>query len=182
MTIQQFIMYKYCPLCSKKITKKSENLFICNFCGFHLYENPRPTNGLIAENKKGEILLVKRKDNPKKGFWDVPGGFVEIGETLEESFIREIREELGDEPKNLFYLTSTADRYLYKGINYHTICFLFTGKVNPKKIKVHDDITEIKFFPKNKIPYDRIAFAGVKVGLKLYLSSPNQPEKTPKTK
>ena len=149
--------YLFCLRCSKRITKKSESLYICNSCDFHLYENPRPTNGLIAENKKG--------------FWDVAGGFVDIGETLEESFLREIQEELGVEVQNLQYLTSTADRYLYKETNYHTICFLFTGNVDQKKIVAHDDISEIKFFPKNKIPYDRIAFAGIKTGLKLYLYS-----------
>ena len=174
-------MFTFCPSCSKKITKKSENLFICEYCDFHLYENPRPTNGLIAENENGEILLVKRKDHPKKGYWDVPGGFVDPEETLEESFQREIKEELNAEVKNLKYLTSTVDRYLYKGINYHTICFIFTGKVDQNKITVHDDITEIKFFPKNKIPFDGIAFVGVKKGIKFYLSALKQSNPTPKS-
>jgi len=124
-----------------------------------------------VQNEKGEILLVRRKHKPKKGFWDVPGGFVDFGETLEESFQREIQEELGVKPKNLCYLLSTADRYLYKGINYHTLAFLFTGTVNRKKIKVHDDITEVKYFPKNKIPFNRIAFEGVKRGIRYFLSN-----------
>lgn len=164
-------MYTFCPRCSKKLSKNSESLFICNNCGFHLYENPRPTNGLIAKNNKGEILLVKRKDEPKKGFWDIPGGFVEIEETLEESFHREIKEELGVEVKNLQYLVSTADRYLYKGANYHTLCFIFTGEVDVKNLKSQDDITEINFFPKDQIPFDQIAFEGVKKGIKFYLYS-----------
>src|SRR3990172_10134744 len=164
------VFFKYCPNCKAKI-KKSNRLIDCTSCGFRFYLNPVPTNGLIVQNEKGEILLVRRKSDPKKGFWDVPGGFVDIGETLEESFLREIQEELGVEVQNLQYLTSTADRYLYKETNYHTICFLFTGNVDQKKIVAHDDISEIKFFPKNKIPYDRIAFAGIKTGLKLYLYS-----------
>ncbi|OGK16689.1 hypothetical protein A2774_00105 [Candidatus Roizmanbacteria bacterium RIFCSPHIGHO2_01_FULL_39_12c] len=164
-------MYIFCPRCSKKIAKKSESLYVCNHCGFHLYENPRPTNGLIAENEKGEILLVKRKDDPKKGYWDLPGGFVDMGETLEESFQREIKEELGVKVKNLKYLTSTADRYLYKGINLHTICFIFTGKLKGKELKIRDDISGFQFFPKDKIPFKRIAFTGVKKGIKYYLSS-----------
>lgn len=175
-------MYKYCPNCSHKLTKKSKNLFICNNCGFHLYENPRPTNGLIAENEKGEILLVKRLYPPKKGFWDVPGGFADIEETMEESLKREIREELGVELNNLRYFTSTVDRYLYKGMNYYTLCFHFTGNVNSKKIIPHDDISEVKFFPKDKIPFNRIAFEGVKTGLKMYLSSFHQSESTKNSK
>ena len=164
------VFFKYCPNCKAKI-KKSNRLIDCTSCGFRFYLNPVPTNGLIVQNEKGEILLVKRKSNPKKGFWDVPGGFVDFGETLEESFQREIQEELGVKPKNLCYLLSTADRYLYKGINYHTLAFLFTGTVNRKKIKVHDDITEVKYFPKNKIPFSRIAFEGVKRGIRYFLSN-----------
>lgn len=163
--------YIYCLRCSKQLTKKSESLYVCNNCGLHLYENPRPTNGLISENEKGEILLVKRKDNPKKGYWDVPGGFVDINETLEESMRREIKEELEVELRDLEYFTSTKDRYLYKGLNYYTLAFLFTGKVDSNKIIPRDDITEIKFFPKNKIPFSKLAFKGVKIGLIKYLSS-----------
>ena len=174
--------YLFCPRCSKRITKKSESLYICNSCDFHLYENPRPTNGLIAENEKSEILLVKRKDDPKKGYWDVPGGFVDPEESLEESFVREIKEELGVEPKNLSYFMSTPDRYLYKGVNYYTLCFLFTGKVNTRKITVNDEITEVNFFPKDKIPYERIAFKGVKIGLKKYLSSLDESKSSPEAK
>lgn len=174
--------YHFCPRCSKKLTKKSNSLYICTNCSFHLYENPRPTNGLIAENEKGEILLVKRKFDPKKGYWDIPGGFVNIGETLEESYVREIKEELGVIVKDLRYLTSTADRYLYKGNNYYTLGFIFTGNVEENKLQIHDDISEIKFFPGDKIPFDRIAFEGVKKGIKFYLSSFNQSNGSPKSK
>lgn len=175
-------VYRYCPNCSKKISKKSPNLYVCSHCNYHLYENPRPTNGLLVENENGEILLVKRKYKPKKGFWDVPGGFVDIGETLEESMLREIKEELGVKVKNLRYLISTPDRYLYKEVNYHTICFFFTGKVNTNDLKVKSDITEIKFFSKNNMPYDRMAFSGMKKAIKYYLSSLNQSNRSPKTK
>lgn len=174
--------YIFCPKCTHKLTKKSKNLFICKHCEFHLYENPRPTNGLIAENEKGEILLVRRLYPPKKGYWDIPGGFVDIGETLEESILREIKEELGVAVTKLRYLTSTSDRYLYKGINYHTLCFFFKGDIDSKKIIPHDDISEIKFFPKENIPFLRIAFEGVRRGIKQYLSSLHQTISTPESK
>ncbi len=164
--------YKYCPKCANRLTKKAENLFVCKNCGFHLYENPRPTNGLIAENDKGEILLVKRLHDPKKGYWDVAGGFVDFEETAEESIKREVKEELGVDLTDLRYFTSTADRYLYKGINYHTLCFFFIATIsNPKHLKASDDISEMKFFPKDQIPYKKIAFEGVKLAIKKYVTS-----------
>src|SRR4030067_2256524 len=44
-------------------------------------------------NRKGEILLLKRKEDPHAGFWGLPGGQIEFGEYLEEAIIREIKEE-----------------------------------------------------------------------------------------
>ena len=168
MTIKKI---NYCPNCAHKIDKQSDHLYICQLCSFHFYENPRPTNGLLVENEKGEILLVKRKIAPKKDFWDIPGGFVALDETIEESLIREIREELGANPKDIKYLTSLPDKYLYKGFHFHTLCFVFVGRVNTDELKPHDDISELKFFPKNKIPFRKIAFEGVKKSINIYLSS-----------
>src|SRR3990167_11236908 len=112
--------FKYCPNCKAKI-KMDDRLIDCALCGFHYYLNPAPTNGLILESEKGEILLVKRKVSPKKGYWDVPGGFIDFGENLEESLKREIKEELGIQIFNLKYFISVSVPYLYKGINYHTL-------------------------------------------------------------
>ena len=89
------MIFKFCPKCSGDLTRKSENLLVCQKCKFELYLNPKPTNAAILENEKGEILLVKRKIPPKEGFWDLPGGFVEVGESAEEAIVREVKEELG---------------------------------------------------------------------------------------
>ena len=167
-------MYIFCQKCSKKITKKTKNLFICNHCGFHLYENPRPTTAVIFTNDKEEILLIKRKKAPKKDYWDTPGGFVDLNETLEESVKREIKEELNIELKTFKYIGSYYGRYFYKGINYHTLCFAFAAKMPDKKVKTSDEISALKFFKKQEIPIDKIAFVEVKNVLKNYLSSFNQ--------
>ena len=181
--------FKYCPNCKAKIKLSNRpaspagRLIDCTFCGFHFYINPAPTNGLILENEKGEILLVKRKYPPKKGYWDIPGGFVDFGETIEESLRREIKEELEIDITDLKYFTSTADRYLFKGVDYHTLCFVFLGKfVGKKNLSPSDDIDEIKFFSKNNLPFDRLAFPGLIGVYKNYLSSFHQSNRSPKTK
>lgn len=175
-------MYTYCPRCGNKISKKQENLFICNSCGLHIYENPRPTTAVIFEDKEGKVLLVKRNKVPKKGYWDVPGGFIDLEETLEEGVRREIKEELNIKLKEFKYIGSYFGRYLYKGFNYHTLCFAFIAKLPDEKITTSNEISEVRFFPKQKIPLNRIAFIEVKNALKDYLSSFQHANRSPKTK
>src|SRR3954462_13276808 len=110
-------MYKFCPKCGHQADKKSEYLLVCPNCGYDFYINPAGTNAVIIENSKGEILLVTRKFDPMKGYLDLPGGFIEVGESLEESALRELKEELGIEILNVKYFGSYPDEYLYQGVN-----------------------------------------------------------------
>lgn len=165
-------MFTFCPNCGFKLENQKGRLINCKHCGFHFYIPPALTNAAILKNRKGEILLVKRKFDPKKDWWDLPGGFVEFDENLKKSASREIKEELGIEIKNLKYFTSTVDRYLYKNINYHTVCAIFTAQADDKKIKASDDVKEAKFFKKEDLPFEKIAFAGIKKALKDYSISP----------
>ena len=67
---------------------------ICDHCGFIDYHNPRVVVGAIPvfEDK---ILLARRAIEPRRGFWTVPGGFMEKGESLQEGAARETWEECG---------------------------------------------------------------------------------------
>ena len=91
MTLKSF-----CPFCQTRLIHKyveSRKRLYCSHCHIPIYENPVPATAAILINKKKEILLVKRKVAPKKGKWSLPGGFIEIGETPEESCLRELSEE-----------------------------------------------------------------------------------------
>lgn len=164
--------FKFCPNCKNKLKKISHRLVDCPSCSFHFYFNPVPTCALILENKNEEILLVKRKFSPKKGFWDLPGGFIDFKEKAEEAIIREVKEELSLTLKNLKFFGSYVGFYPYKGINYQPLCFFFYSKINNnqiKKIKTGDDAGEFIFFPKDKIPWKKLAFIDIKHALADYL-------------
>ena len=160
--------YKFCLKCASP-WKYEKNKFTCTNCGFVFFINPVPCVVLIIENDKDEILLVKRRHPPKAGTWDIPGGFMEPGETAEECAIREIKEELGVDLQNLKYLASYADRYEYKRVNYYTIGFEFSAQIKTLPKVAHDDISQFLFFSKHKIPYDKIGFASVAEGINKYL-------------
>lgn len=160
----------FCPFCSYKTTKKKENFFFCAKCKRHIYVNPRPTNALITQ-KKGHILFVKRKYPPQKGFWDLPGGFVDLGESFEESLRREVKEEIGvSKITKLKYFHSYAGHYYFEGKRYNTVCVIFTGNIEEQKITIGDDAAGIGWLSKRAMPYEQIAFASLKRAIKEYIS------------
>lgn len=65
---------------------------VCDSCGFIDYVNPRIVAGVVA-HRHGQILLCKRAIEPRMGFWTLPAGFMELGESVEEGACREAREE-----------------------------------------------------------------------------------------
>ena len=86
---------EYCSNCGK-LNKfgRIDNIkrYHCPSCGKIHYENPKPTATLVCP-KGNQILLVKRAFQPGKGFWGLPGGFVELNETPEIAAVRELKEE-----------------------------------------------------------------------------------------
>lgn len=111
--------------------------------------NTRPVtvDGLII--KEGKILLVKRDHEPYRGFWAIPGGFVELGETCEEAVLREVKEETGLQTKikKLLGVYSTPGRDPRQTI---TVAYLL--EVRGGKVKKSDEATEIGWFVLNNLP------------------------------
>lgn len=165
--------FKFCPKCKGDLKREKVNMYLCLSCGFEWYQNPIPCNGVILENQKGEILLIRRKWPPHKGKLDVPGGFVDLNENLEESVKREVKEELGVSIKNLkFFKSTNPDRYLFQGVNFHTMCFIYIGKIeDSKKLKALDDVGELVFFKKDKIPFEEIGFKSIAKVIREYITS-----------
>jgi ADP-ribose pyrophosphatase YjhB (NUDIX family) len=65
---------------------------ICADCGFVAYENPKIVVGSVVVSGD-KVLMCRRAINPRKGFWTLPAGYMELGETPEEGAAREAREE-----------------------------------------------------------------------------------------
>jgi len=88
---------KFCPECGEqlKLSVCDGRLRpICQSCGQIVYLNPLPSVAAIL-SLEGRVLLVRRNIEPGLGAWSLPGGFIEIGETVEEAMIREVHEETG---------------------------------------------------------------------------------------
>ena len=88
---------KFCNQCGapvKLLIPAGDHLprHVCDACGAIHYQNPRLVVGCVPDHE-GHILLCRRAIEPRRGYWTVPAGFMENGETLQEAAARESREE-----------------------------------------------------------------------------------------
>lgn len=164
-------IFKYCPKCTGKLVIDDKYILKCNKCGFNLYINPAPCNGVIIENNKGQIMLVKRKDDPKKGYWDLPGGFINPNESFAKSVKREIKEELNVEITLGKIIGVYADTYLFQDINIPTLGIVILAKLKSFNLKPSDDITSYKFFDKKDVLEQKLAFKSLKQGIGDYIKT-----------
>lgn len=105
----------------------------------------RPTVGcaIIVEHD-GKILLGERNKQNCNGFWVIPGGRVEFGETIEEAGIRELKEETGLDIEILKFIGHKE--IINAPGDYHRIVFFYLGRPISKELKVSDDLSNAGFF------------------------------------
>lgn len=117
------------------------------------YKSPKlTTDGVVLKDKK--ILLIKRKIQPFKDNWAIPGGHVEYNEKVEDAVIREIHEETGLKTriKELFGIYSDPKR----DPRGHVVTVVYLLEIEGGELKEGDDASEAKFFDFNNLP--KLAF------------------------
>ena len=107
--------------------KKNE----CRKCGWVYYQNPVSAVVSII-SFENQFLFLRRSKDPGAGKLDMPGGFVDFGETAEEALRRELREELMIESVELTYFTSAPNYYLYLNVPYQSLDFYFAATISSK--------------------------------------------------
>jgi ADP-ribose pyrophosphatase YjhB (NUDIX family) len=146
----------YCPHCATALELLSEHGTLrptCPACGFIWYRNPVPAAGVLLV-EDGKVLLVKRKFEPRAGAWCLPAGFMESGETPEETAVRELREETGLEARltGLFHVYAGFDDPRVRAV-----LILYGAERTGGVLTPGDDAIEADWFPLASPPAD-IAF------------------------
>ncbi len=120
------------------------------------YKIPSLTADIFIFDDDFNFILIKRKNDPYKDCWALPGGFVEYGESVETAAIREAKEEtsMDVELKNLVNVYSKPDR----DPRGHTITVAFTAKGDMSKRKADSDAKEIAIFSAENLDEIDIAF------------------------
>ncbi|WP_323737021.1 NUDIX hydrolase [Methanosphaera sp. ISO3-F5] len=119
------------------------------------YRNPALTVDTIIV-KDGQIVLIKRLNNPYMDHWAIPGGFVEYGEKVEDAAVREAKEETGldIELTKLVGVYSDPNR----DPRGHTVTVAFTAKIIGGSLKSDSDAKDAKFIEINKLKNLNLAF------------------------
>ena len=122
--------YKFCPICGQPtLQRQKNNSATCQTCGYSLYLNPTIGAAAVILDEKGRLLVVRRSKEPAKGTWHLPGGFTEVGETIEQAIAREVKEELNIDIEVKKYLFSIPNSYCYKNIEKYPLDFFFECKI-----------------------------------------------------
>ena len=103
--------------------------------------------------KRGPILLVERGGHPLKGYWSLPGGLVETGESLDEAVRREILEETGlrVKPLEMFGVFERIMKDARGRTEYHYLLFDYVCKVLAGKLKAADDVASVEWVPRERL-------------------------------
>lgn len=159
-------IFKHCPNCTSTNIEFPNNVrFLCHDCGFTYFHNIAAAVAVVfCHNDR--ILFTVRNMEPDKGKLDLPGGFIDPEETAQEAACREVREELGMTilPKQLRFLTTFPNNYLYKNVPYRTMDIFFECVLHDEQVNIvaPDEIKALQWFPLNEIPEEKIGFVSIR--------------------
>lgn len=160
--------FKYCPKCgSHHFVENNFKSKRCEQCGFTYYFNPSSSTIAVIKNDKDELLVATRAHEPAKGTLDLPGGFVDMGETGEEGLIREVKEETDLEIEDITYLFSVPNKYIYSEFEVQTLDMVYLCRIGDiKALEAKDDVSKLEFIKISDLNPDLFGLTSVKEVIK----------------
>lgn len=168
------VWLRYCPRCGgQDVRADRDNKMICDGCGFEFYFNTAAAVAGLIVDEDGRLLVIVRDEEPAKGTWDLPGGFVDPGESVEEAVTREVREEVGLEVVSTKYFCSVPNVYEYKAVQYATADMAYICEVEDvsrARAKATDEVRAILFKRADEIDVSKFGFKSVGEIVRRFLS------------
>lgn len=165
MTTHPLQYFAFCPHCGSPLFKEDgPRSKRCENCGFTFYLNPAAATAALITDKEGRLLLTRRAFEPMKGTLDLPGGFAELDETIEDALRREVKEELGVEIEHLTFIGSRPNRYPFSGFTIHTLDHFFSAQIaeTSAPISVHDDVDNYVWLHPEEIDTNQIGLDSIR--------------------
>ena len=157
---------KYCKACGGEAPYSvppddNRERAICQVCGTIHYENPLNVVGTLPV-WSDKVLLCRRTIEPRKGYWTLPAGFMELSETTEEGAIRETVEEAGAriDLRGLFTVLNV--------VQVGQVHFFYRADLHDTDFAPGPETIEAQLFREDEIPCDELAFRTGRETLKRY--------------
>lgn len=163
---------KFCSECAHPISllippDDNRPRYVCKQCGAIHYQNPKMVIGSIPvweHDGETRVLLCKRAIEPRRGYWTLPAGFMEIDETTTDAAGRETVEEAGAniELHALFSLLNVPQ--------VHQVHMFYLATLLDLNYSAGTESLEVRLFSEREIPWDEIAFPTVRYTLNYFFS------------
>ena len=142
---------RFCPRCGAEPRIDFPRSLRCEHCGYAAFYNPKPVAGAIPREPDGRIWLLRRGFDPSAGLWTFPGGFVDLGESVEAAARREAHEELEIDVE----ITGLVGVYSRPQDRVVLVVYDATLTGRPR---VTPEATEVRAFAPDDLPWDELAF------------------------
>ena len=128
---------------------------VCDDCGFVLYRNPKVVVGAVCR-WEDRILLCRRAIDPRRGYWTIPAGYLELNETTAEGAVRETWEEAGARIEIDGLLA------VYNIPRISQVQLIYAARLTSADIAPGEETLETRLARWDEIPWDDIAFPSVR--------------------
>jgi ADP-ribose pyrophosphatase YjhB (NUDIX family) len=164
----------FCGAATRVATPAGDHLprRICTRCAIVHYENPRIVVGCVPQFED-QLLICRRAIEPRRGFWTVPAGFMENGESLEAGAARECFEEAqaSVEIGSLLALVSIPEA--------QQVHVFFRARLPTATFGAGIESLEVKLVRPAQIPWDEIAFPSTRFALERFLQDQSEGRESP---
>jgi 8-oxo-dGTP diphosphatase len=154
---------RFCPRCASEATVTYPRSITCANCGYGAFYNPKPVACAITANADDEIILLRRGFEPNRGRWSMPGGFVDLGESVEQAAIRETKEEMGVDIDVLNLVG------VYSRSTDRIVVVVYAARTEGTPTRTEEAL-EVGAFRPTTIPWHELAFWSDDRALRDYLS------------
>ncbi|KKJ76986.1 NUDIX hydrolase [Kiloniella litopenaei] len=136
---------------------------VCDACDYVIYENPKIVTGVVA-TWGAKVLLVKREIEPRRGYWALPAGYMELHETAEQGATREAWEEARAKLK--------IDQLLaiYSIPQISQVQIIYRARLSIPQISAGPESQEVGLFDREEVPWNDLAFPTVEWALNQHYS------------
>jgi ADP-ribose pyrophosphatase YjhB (NUDIX family) len=142
---------KFCMRCGGEVNhveKFGKLRPVCPHCGFIYFQDPKVAAAVLIE-QSSRVLLVRRVNEPFRGLWSLPAGFVNAGEDPAEAAVRECLEETGLIVKIKKVLDVIAGREHERGADF---IIVYSAEIVAGEMQPADDADAVEWFEKNNLP------------------------------